>query len=406
VQQAKPPYFSRFLPLCKVHRGKQNAPLPAISLYLRLSGFYLCYFASLGVLLPYWSLYLQSLGLVPARIGELTAILSATKVVAPNVWGWLADRSGRRMVSVRLACLAALLSFAGVYRAGDVFLDLGLVIFLFSFFWNAALPQFESITLNHLGAHVHLYSRIRLWGSVGFIVTALVAGILVQRVGTHIVPTVLLLLLAALWLNSLLVPADQHHPEQLEQPPISGVLRHPPVVALLLVSFLNQFSHGPYYTFFSIYLEGLGYSRTLIGGLWDLGVVAEIGMFLLVPWLLPRLGARRLMLAAMALTSLRWLLIGRFADRLPLLLFAQTLHAFSFGLSHAVAIYLIHQFFTGCHQGRGQALYSSSSFGAGGALGSLAAGYLWSSGGAEATFVLAAGVSTVGFLVAWRGLRL
>jgi PPP family 3-phenylpropionic acid transporter len=380
--------------------------VPTISLYLRLSGFYLCYCAILGVFLPYWSLYLQSLGFVPARIGELTALTLVTKVLAPNAWGWLADHTGRRMASVRLACLLALLFFAGVYPAGAAFLGMGLVVFLFSFFWNAALPQFESITLNHLGTQVHLYSRIRLWGSVGFIVAALLAGMLVQRLGINSVPAMLLLLFCALWLNSLAVPEKQHRQEPLQQQLLSGVLRHPPVAALLLVGFFNQLSHGPYYAFFSIYLEGIGYSRTLIGSLWDLGVVAEIGIFLLMPRLLPRLGARRLLLTAMLLTSLRWLLISGFARQLTLLLLAQTLHAFSFGAYHAVAIHLIHQFFTGGLQGRGQALYSSLSFGAGGALGSLAAGYLWSSWGAEVTYLLAAGISTLGFLVAWRGLRL
>ena len=376
--------------------------MPSVSLYLRLSGFYLCYFAILGVFLPYWSLYLQSLGLRPADIGALTAISLATKVVAPNLWGWLADHTGRSMRIVRLACLAALVFFAGVYPAGNSFAGLALVITLFSFFWNAALPQFESTTLNHLGIHVHRYSGIRLWGSVGFIVSALLAGVLVQRWG---IGGLLLLLFGALWLNSLTVPEQPQRDTRPQQQPLSGVIRQPAVIALLLVCFLNQFSHGPYYAFFSIYLQELGYSRPLIGALWGLGVVTEIGIFLLMPRLLPALGARVLLLTAMALTSLRWWLLGRYAGQLGLLLFSQTLHAFSFGVYHATAIHLIHQFFSGRHQGRGQALYSSSSFGAGGALGSLAAGYLWSSWGPEATYLLAAGVSALGFVVAWRGLR-
>ncbi|MFO1372861.1 MAG: MFS transporter, partial [Candidatus Competibacteraceae bacterium] len=124
-------------------------------LYLRLSGFYLFYFATLGVLLPYWGLYLQALGFDPARIGELQAIPQATKLIAPNLWGWLADRSGRRMRTVRWACLAAALTFIGVYVAGGSYIGLVLVSLLFSFFWNAALPQFEAVTLNHLGEQIH-----------------------------------------------------------------------------------------------------------------------------------------------------------------------------------------------------------------------------------------------------------
>jgi PPP family 3-phenylpropionic acid transporter len=120
---------------------------------------------------------------------------------------------------------------------------------------------------------------------------------------------------------------------------------------------------------------------------------------------LPRFGPRQLMLAALALAALRWVLIGHFAGELPLLLFAQTLHAFSFGVFHAVSIHLIHQFFPGVLQGRGQALYSSLSFGAGNAMGSLAAGYLWEGLGPTAMYDMAAALGALAWLAAWRGLR-
>jgi PPP family 3-phenylpropionic acid transporter len=134
-------------------------------------------------------------------------------------------------------------------------------------------------------------------------------------------------------------------------------------------------------------------------------VAVEVGMFAFMPGLLPRCGSRRLLLAALALASLRWLLIGHFAGELPVLLFAQTLHAFSFGVFHAVSIHLIHQFFPGSLQGRGQALYSSLSFGAGNAVGSLAAGYLWEGLGPVAMYDLAALLGALGWLAVWRGLR-
>ncbi len=372
-------------------------------LTLRLSSFYLFYFATLGVILPYWSLYLQSLGLAPARIGELLAVVMATKLIAPNVWGWIADHSGKRMRMVRFAVLAALLSFTGIYVVNDTFAGLALVMLFFSFFWNAALPQFEAVTLNHLGKQTHRYSHIRLWGSVGFIGMAMTMGELLQYLNIGIVPAVLLGLFLGLWLISLTVPEQVANPV-LHQP-ILGVLCQPPVLALFGVCFLIQASHGPYYAFFSIYLEDLGYRSGFIGGLWGLGVIAEVGIFLLMHRLLPRFGPRYLLLTALALTTLRWLLIGSFADQLFLLLFAQTLHAFSFGLYHAVSIHLIHRFFTGAHQGRGQALYSSVSFGAGGALGNLAAGYLWADFSPTIIYTLAAATSVLGWIVAWRWLR-
>ncbi len=377
-------------------------PLP---LYLRLSGFYFVYFASLGVLLPYWGPYLLALGFGPARIGELMAIPQATKLIAPTLWGWLADRTGRRMRVIRWACLASALSFAGVYAAGDSYLGLVLVTLLFSFFWNAALPQFEAVTLNHLGEQTYQYSRIRLWGSVGFIAAAVGLGFATKHWGVSIVPAVMLVLFSLLWVNSLLAPERPMGPALQPAPPFGRVLRQPVVIAFFVVCFLNQAAHGPYYGFFSLYLENLDYTREFIGLLWGLGVTVEVGMFLWLPRLLPYFGPRRLMLAALALAAVRWALIGHFARELPVLLFAQSLHAFSFGVFHAVSIHLIHQFFPGSLQGRGQALYSSLGFGVGNAAGSLVAGYLWAGLGPTAMFDLATALGVLGWWVAWWRLR-
>ncbi len=374
-------------------------------LYLRLSGFYLFYFATLGVLLPYWGLYLLALGFEPARIGELIAIPQATKLIAPTLWGWLADRTGCPMRVIRWACLASALTFTGVYAVGGSYWGLLLTTLLFSFFWNAALPQFEAVTLNHLGEQTHRYSRVRLWGSVGFIAAAVGVGFLVQGWGVGVVPALLLALFIALWINSLLVAEAPLTRMIQASPPLGQVLRQPAVIALFTACFLNQAAHGPYYGFLSLYLETFGYSREAIGLLWGLGVTVEVGLFVLFPRLLLRFGPRQLMLAALALATLRWLLIGHFAGSLPWLLFAQTLHAFSFGVFHAVSIHLIHQFFPGTLQGRGQALYSSLSFGAGNAVGSLAAGYLWQGLGPAAIFDMAAALGALAWLTAWRGLR-
>ena len=395
--------------LCNGDSGKAHGAGVGVltsGLYLRLSGFYLFYFAALGVFLPYWGPYLAALGFSPARIGELMAIPQATKLVAPTLWGWLADRWGQRMGVIRWACLASALSFAGVYWAGADYWALALVMLLFSFFWNAALPQFEAVTLAHLGRQVHRYSRVRLWGSVGFIVGSAGLGWVTRDAGIQIIPTVVLVLFAGLWLNSLLVPEPPTDLSTAPAPPLGSVLRQPVVLAFFIACFFNQAAHGPYYGFFSLYLEGVGYSRPVIGMLWALGVAMEVILFVGLPRWLPRSGPRRLMLWALALAVVRWWLIGHAAQHPIILLFAQGLHAFSFGVFHAVSIHLIHQFFPGSLQGRGQALYSSLSFGAGNAVGSLAAGYLWVGLGPTAVFDLAAVLGVLGWLIAWRGLRL
>ncbi len=373
----------------------QNLP------YWRLSSFYWFYFATLGALVPYWSVYLKSLDFSATEIGQLMAMLMATKLVGPNVWGWVADKTNRRMSVVRLAALMGAVVFSAVFFV-EGYLQVALMMIGFSFFWHAALPQFEATTMNHLGDEHHRYAKIRLWGSVGFIITVMGLGESLDDYGIGILPIVVLLLLAGIWLSSLLAPDSQEQPYTQDHGSLLKIIKRPEVFSLLLMSFLLQASHGPYYTFFSIYLAELGYSNQLIGGLWALGVLAEIGLFLFVPKLLSRFGARVLLMMALALTVLRWLMLANAAEHLSALLFIQLLHAASFGVIHAVSIHLTHHYFTGPHQGRGQALYSSLSFGAGGALGNLAGGYLWDGLGAQGTYILSACVAFLALVVTWR----
>ncbi len=368
--------------------------------YWRMSSFYLFYFASVGALMPYWALYLQGLGFGAVEIGQLMALTLATKLVAPLVWGWLADRHGRRMAVVRSGTLLGALSFAAVFLVQG-FWPMALVMLLFSFFWNAALPQFEATTFNHLGDQVHRYSSIRLWGSVGFILAVAGLGSLLDLFGAALLPPVVLTLFVLLWLASLWVPERATAYLPLEQGSLWRVVRRPEVLALLGVCFLVQASHGPYYTFYTIYLKEAGYSGSAIGLLWALGVLAEVAVFLIMHRLVPRFGLRRLLLAALALTALRWVVIGLFVASPSLIAGAQLLHAASFGIYHAVAIALIHRYFTGSHQGRGQALYSSISFGAGGAFGALLSGYLWSGLGSLSIFLFGAFCAVLAWLLAW-----
>jgi PPP family 3-phenylpropionic acid transporter len=369
--------------------------------YWRLSGFYFFYFAALGALVPYWGLYLKGLGFSAVEIGQLMAIPMATKFVAPYVWGWLGDHLGHRMAIVRIGSMLTAAIFVSVFWLIG-FWELGLAMVLFSFFWNAVLPQFEAVVLSYLGSEASRYARIRLWGSVGFILAVALLGIAVDFRGAGVILPVLFGIYLTIWLSSLLVrdPDPQPHPE--EQPSIIRVLRHPSVLAFFIVCFLLQAGHGAYYGFFSIYMEEVGYSKTLIGQLWALGVLAEVVIFIYMHKLLQRFGARRVLIVSLLLAALRWLVIGNYPDSLVLLLLAQTLHAATFGTFHASAIHLVHRYFIGRHQGRGQALYSSLSFGLGGAIGTLASGFLWESAGPVFTFTMAAGISLLSMLIAWR----
>jgi len=367
--------------------------------YWRLSGFYLFFFASLGALIPYWSLYLKSLGYSAQEIGIFMAIIMATKIISPNIWGYIADRTGRRMAIIRLGSLLALICFAGVLIA-QTFWWLVVVMVAFSFFWNAALPQFEATTFNHLGKDTHHYSSIRLWGSIGFIITVVLLGPLLDDNGASILPYFLLVLFAGIWLSSLIAPESASNHHSADDVHLWSLLKKPTILALLFVCLFMQMSHGTYYTFYTIYLSESGYTNSVIGQLWALGVIAEVVVFLFMHKLVPKFGLLFLLQLSLALTAIRWLLIGFFVQEVFVLIAAQLLHAASFGVYHAAAIHLIHRFFTGRNQGIGQALYSSLSFGAGGAIGSYISGMTWDVLGPSLTFWIASVIAMVGFVIA------
>lgn len=369
--------------------------------YWRLSGFYFFYFASLGALIPYWGLYLKSLGFTAAAIGAMMAIIMATKIIAPNIWGWVADHTGKRMMIVRLGGLLSIIAFAGVFISQQYWW-LVAVMLLFSFFWNATLPQFEATTFTHLGEQTHRYSSVRLWGSIGFIVAVWIIGQQLDGSKISFLPMILMGLFISIWLSSLAVPEDVAAHSHVPHEPLRKVLKRPEVLGLLLICFLMQMGHGPYYTFYSIYMQDHGYSLSMIGFLWALGVLAEVLIFMRMHKLVPRYGLKRLLLVSLLLAGCRWFIVALFPSNLPIMMGAQILHAGSFGVYHAVSIQLVHNYFVGKHQGKGQALYSSVSFGAGGAIGSLYAGYTWDSFGSTTTFLLAAIVSLIAAYIAYK----
>ena len=377
--------------------------MDSIPYYWRLSGFYFFYFGSLGAMMPYWGIYLHHLGFDAKAIGELIAIIMATKIIAPNIWGWLAAHTGYHITLVRISSLLTVICFAGVLLRQD-YMWLAIVMTTFSFFWNAALPQFEATTFAYLGLQAHRYTQIRLWGSIGFIITVSLFGWLLEYIPIRLLPALLLSLFIGIGLSSLWVPEKVNSVAPAYAESFYQILRRPNIIALFAICFLMQASHGPYYTFYSLYLENHGYARDLIGRLWALGVVAEVLVFLVMYRLLIRFSLSRLLIISLSLTALRWLLIGSAVNSLLILTFAQLLHAASFGIYHGVSMQLIRHYFADHHQGQAQALYSSLSFGAGGAVGSLASGYVWQMG-AQFSYWGAAGVCLIAIWISWQWLE-
>ena len=369
--------------------------------YWRLSSFYWFYFATLGAFIPYWGLYLSDAGYSAVEIGQLVAVILGTKIVAPYLWGWIADHRGNRLFIIRLGAVLATIAFSGILL-GHSFWWLFVILFVFSFFWNAILPQFEALTFNHLENNEHQYSWVRIWGSVGFVVAVLLMGVLLNFIDIALLPIIVIILLSGVIFSSFTAPDHAGEVHTQSNKTLLNILKNKQVIALLLACLLVQASHGPYYTFYTIYAEDHGYSRSWIGVLWALGVLSEVFVFAIMPWLVKRFGLRNLLLASLFSGSLRWFLIAFFIDNTYMTVFAQLFHASTFGIYHAVAIAYIHHYFKGKNQGKGQALYSSVSFGIGGAMGSLYGGYLWDSLGSSWTFSIAAFLSLTAFLISWK----
>lgn len=369
--------------------------------YWRLSSFYWFYFATLGAFIPYWGLYLSDSGYSAIEIGQLMAVIMGTKIIAPYIWGWIADHRGNRLFIIRLGAVLAAIAYAGMFIS-NTFWWIFFVLLVFSFFWNAILPQFEALTFNHLDKNDHQYSWVRGWGSVGFIIAVVSVGILLNSIEIANLPIIVLVLLTGIALTTLMIFDHAGAPHEDVHLPIVKILKNKQVIALLLACLFVQASHGPYYTFYTIYAESHGYSNSWIGILWAVGVLSEVVAFAMMPWLVKRFGLRTLLLASLFSGSLRWLLIGFYIDNVYITAFAQLFHASTFGIYHAVAIAYIHRYFKGKNQGKGQALYSSISFGLGGAIGSLYGGYLWESLGASWTFSIAAILSFIAFAISWK----
>ena len=375
---------------------------PSKNHYWRIAGFYFFYYAFVGMFAPYWSLYLKSIHFNAIEIATLMSIQPVMRMIAPNVWGWLADHTGKRHQVVRAAATLSMVCYLGVF-ATTSFWGMFLVLVLMGFFWSASMPLVEATTLSYLGKHSARYGRIRSWGSVGFIVTVLGLGYAFDYIA------IAWLLWAGLACElGILVFARQIPPTEVlahhtDHQPVTQIALQPRVLALFSACFLMSVAHGPYYTFYSIYLVEHGYAKSAVGWLWALGVICEIGVFFLMPWLVNRFGFIRILLVSFSAAVVRFMLIGWGVDYLSLLLIAQVLHAATFGAYHAASLGLVHEFFQGRHQSKGQALFGSFTYGAGGMLGGLASGPIWQHYGASVLYTCSAVAALLGLLlIMWK----
>ncbi len=353
--------------------------------------FFFLYFAYVGLVSPYASLFFLDRGFNVIEIAVLMSMLQITRIVGPFSWGWLSDYLSNRVGIIRFcACLAALV-FVCIF-----FLNSYLAFFVWMFVLHTILsslmPLGESATVHALfkdNSFDKRYGRLRLWGSIGFIAMVLGAGELFQRKGIELYPIVGMIVLSLLALITFLL----HEPKMERRKMVKGellvVLFNPDVRWFLLSGFFMIFAHAALYVFYSLYLSNLGYNKFQIGLFWALGVFAEVIFFYFQSKVLSRLDAEVVLQASFGVGVVRFALIALY-PLTPVLIFAQILHAGTFAAHHSAATKLLQRWFTGPLQARGQALMATISYGLGGTLGGLCAGWIWDAFQPRDVFVMSA----------------
>ncbi|MCE5388052.1 MAG: MFS transporter [Acidithiobacillus sp.] len=364
-----------------------------------LVAFYFVYFCAMGAFLPYWGPWLQSQDQSAFAIGLLTAAVQFSKVIAPNVWGWLLHWQPARRLIPWGNYLAAL-SFGLLFFAQQDFWKLLLVTLGFSFFWAATLPLVDAVSLAWAQQQGKQYGRIRLWGSLGFIALAMGMGVLLGGFGDQVfLPLLLFFFFGTAWLSHYLpLTASPSPPQAVPRPSFLPYLRQPELLLFLLAGVLEQGSHGVYYAFYSIYVEAHGFGSGMVGILWALAVLAEVIFFWFGDQWVQRWGTMRLFVISFFLTSVRWAVIAWWPSFFWIIV-VQVLHAASYAAFHLAAVHWVFARFPEALRSRGMALYASLVYGLGGGLGALGAGYAWSHWGGQGAFGAAAAMALVALVL-------
>lgn len=370
----------------------------------RLSAYFAAYFLYAGAFVPYFALYLAARGFGAADIALVMAMPQLARIAAPSFWGWLADRSGAARAIVVGSALALVAGYLALGAAEGAFAVAG-VMLVMSLASAGALPIVEAITLASLEGRAERYGPIRMWGSIGFIAGVLGTGVWLDGHAPQSLLGVIVALAALALAVALLLPPARVSlgAAGAAESRLRDVLRRGDVRALLVACGCMSAAHGALYGFFSLHAQALGYSKTAIGALWTLGVLAEIVVFLAWPQLVRRYSLRVLLIASFVSAAARFAAIGWGTQQLALLVVAQLLHAATFGVFHAASVAAVHRFFTGRLQARGQTLYSSLAYGVGGGAGLLVAGWSWEALGPGLSFTLSSAFALAGAaLVTWR----
>jgi PPP family 3-phenylpropionic acid transporter len=305
----------------------------------RLALFYAAYFAAVGIYLPFWPVWLESGGLDATEIGYVLAAAFWPRIVTNLLIPSIADRLGARRRPMILLSAVTLAGFV-LFALAQGFWPLLLLSLLTVTSWAAILPLGEAVALGEAKRRGPDYGRVRLWGSLTFILAAVAVGEWLERAG----PPIILWSIAAmiLWLLAacLLLPPGETAERTATVADLRRLVRQPEFLVFVAAAGLLQASHAVYYGFATLHWRAAGHGELVVGLLWAEGVVAEVVLFAWAAALLRRFPPVRLLTLAGTLTVARWALSGMSTD-LVVLVPAQALHAASFGAVHLAAMHYL-----------------------------------------------------------------
>ncbi len=340
---------------------------------------YFTYFFCYGIYLPFWSVWLQGSGLDAEKIGLLLGCGMVARFAGSLLIASQVKNPAQLIVALRLLALLTAL-FALGFSFGGQWLWLLLVMVGFNLFFSPLVPLSDALAATWTRQIGLAYGPVRLWGSLAFVISSALTGMLVSAYSYQAVLLLLSLGVVAM-LSGMLLPPQTRPQGEARQGASGGwaawrdLLREKSVWRFMICVTLLQGAHAAYYSFSAIWWQQAGYSASVVGYLWSLGVVAEIVVFALSNRLFRRWSARDLLLLSGVCALLRWTLLG-VTTALPLLVVAQILHCGSFTICHLAAMRFIAAR-KGTEVIRLQSLYSALAMGGGIAVMTMICGVLF-----------------------------
>ena len=357
---------------------------------------YFLYFGVMGIFLPYFNLYCYHLDFSGFQIGTLSALRSVVMIVFALIWSALADRFQiRRPLYILCNIISTVLWIFFFYTT-----DFGamLVIMLFYTVFYAPIISFlEAFTMDVLGEEKKSYGRLRVWGSMAFIITVLVLGKVIDEYSIEII--IVLIFCGSLVQASISTKIpDIRIKKKAAFTSKAKVLLTPRVVVFLFCAFLMLVSHGAYYGFFSIHLEELGYGNTFIGITWALATISEILVMIKSDWIFKRFSMENVLVFSFMVAALRWFALF-FAKSSSAILLLQLLHAVTYGTFHIASILYIDSLTPPEAKTLGQAANNAITYGLGLMVGFFISGYFFESIGSFRLFFMSGFIALGGGLL-------